>query len=246
MNFFEILIENENELLFQKRNRNWKIVWTTAMLLFIPYGFLIYYFNEFLRGFPILRAIITTTIFVVAITFYFLSTRAAPDGYSHLKQAICHLGRIRSKKSGSLNLKTAKNFAICMFLLSTNAYFLGSELIKLSSGSLFWTVVTVLCYFSGTTCTLTGISPIDLFEKLHTNTGILTVATGTTWMLMIFYTSWAFGTAFLWMQILAVIISITAGIYLTFYVFNVRYAGFLQKLWMFFINLRIFLFYLTF
>ena len=66
MNFFEILIENENEMLFQKRNRNWKIVWTTAMLLFIPYGFLIYYFNEFLRGFPILRAIITTTIFVVA------------------------------------------------------------------------------------------------------------------------------------------------------------------------------------
>ncbi len=220
------------------RNRLWGHFWILCIVGFTFLGIVVFYYTRISPEFNRIQPYIVPTIFISTIAGYFLSTKMAPEGYSHFKQAICHLGRIRTKK-GSLNLKSSAIFAITFLLQSGNLLFLIPKLIHYVPSNPAWIYITVACILTAITTLLTGMVPIDLFEKSHVRLGLVSVVSGTTWILIILYGLWLHGFGTPLINSLALSLNTIAILYMIGYFSHYRYTGFLQKIWMLIINFAV-------
>ncbi len=242
--YFLTLIENSDEKVIPKRNKYWKVVWLASIAIIAAFSYLIYLLNAYLQTAPIIKFVLPIVNLILIIGGYFAAKELVPGGYSHLKQAICHLGRIRTKK-GSMNLPSSGIFALIFFLQSTNLMLLGAKMFELAQQSWVWAILTAFCYSSVVCYLLTGISPIDLFENFHTNMGLASVFSSSAFVLFILYMLWVLGLAAPWMPVFAIIISIVIFFYMKGYIQDYRYTGSLQKVWLLFMNISFVLLYLS-
>jgi hypothetical protein len=234
--------ENAEQLKY--RNRLWILYWTVVMSAFTGLGVMVYYFTAISPMFYAIQKILVPIFYFAAIECYFMAKKRAPDGYSHLKQAICHLGRIRTKK-GSLNLRASAWFAFSFFLQSGNLLFLIPKMIKYIPSNASWIYITFASIFTAITSMLTGIVPIDLFEKAHVRLGLSSVLSSTVWILIILYGLWMHGLGSILINSIAVSLNLIAILYMVGYITHYRYVGFIQKIWMLIINFSVvLLFYL--
>ncbi len=238
------LIETSDEKIIPKRNKYWRLIWLGSIAIIAGFSYLVYLLNEVLHTAPLLKIVVPIVNLIIIIGGYFAAKELVPGGYSHLKQAICHLGRIRTKK-GYMNLPSSGIFALIFFLQSLNLMLLGAKMLQFAQGSWVWVILTVFCYMSVVCYLLTGISPIDLFENFHTNMGLASVFCSTAFVLFILYMLWVLGIAAPWMPVFAIIISIVIFFYMKGYIQDYRYTGSLQKIWLLFINISFVLLYLT-
>lgn len=234
----KLIISVENAEQQTDRNRLWFRWWISIVAIFALIGVAIFYFTARYPMFYRVQFILVPIIYVSAIECYFLAKKYAPDGYNHFKQAICHLGRIRTKK-GSLNLRSSEWFAIAFFLQSGNLLFLIPKFLKYVPSNPSWIYITAASIFTAITTLLTGIVPIDLFEKAHIRLGLASVISGTVWILFILYGLWMHGFGTLLIKSLAVSLNSIAILYMVGYITHFRYVGFIQKIWMLIINFSV-------
>ena len=242
--YFTILIEVNDPVIIQERNHYWRLIWVGSIMPLGVYSYLIYLLNSFLQTAPLLKVFVPSVNFFIIVSGYFVAKELVPGGYSHLKQAICHLGRIRTKK-GAKNLPSSGIFASIFFLQSTNLILLGSEMFQMGRENWVWAILTAMCFISVVCYIMTGITPIDLFEPFHTNMGLLSVFFSTAFVLFILYMLWVLGIAAPWMPVFAIIISIVIFIYMKGYIQDYRYTGSFQKVWLLVMNIAFVLLYLT-
>lgn len=214
-------------------NPYWISFWTIFTIIIVGSGIPVRLFLQISsEGYQIVgySALIAMTI------CFFVAKKLIPGGYSVSKQAICHMGRMRTKK-GENNLKAAFLFAVFFSIEAILIIFLGNLLAVHAKEDLVFAIISYLCYFSAISCVLTGIVPIDLYERLHLFAAFVYLISTNIWLVTLMSLLWMVGKASLLMQIEVILVSITAVLYFWGYFTNFRYTAMFQKFWIMFVTL---------
>jgi hypothetical protein len=208
----------------------WIIYWFSFLTIFI---FLEYTFVVLINplSLPLLQLGKINTF--LALLCLFISMRSVPGGYSFSKQAVCHLGRMKVKRTGANNRIAALFYLFFYLFQSSLIIIIGWLSLQYNLDIISW-----LCFISPIFILLTGIIPIDLSEKGHLYSALISFISINYFILLLWY---HFHSTLI--SVNMVLLVLNGLCYCIGYVTDYRYCALFQKLWIIFtiIALNLFL-----
>lgn len=211
----------------------WFSFWTIYNAIILGSGL---HIGLFLEITPVNYTILGYVGLFAMVACFFISKMLIPGGYSSLKQAICHMGRMRTKK-GEKNLKGAFFIGLFFSLNALIVVILGMLLLEHAHEDISFRISAYLCISSAIFSILTGIVPIDLYEKWHLFCAFAYFIICNFWLLNLLIFLMLLGYASIYMKVMFVLVAFNGICYIIGYSKNYRYTATFQKLWLLFTGL---------
>jgi hypothetical protein len=228
---------------FPRKNApKWDIFWISMIILICS---LQYYFL-FTITIPLTHYIpIAVIALIVLMITFFWSSKSVADGYSIAKQAICYMGSIKGRRSGSSNKKALILFIAFGFFYGVLNFSLMHFYTIYYPDVVILTASRLFLFLSTLVILMMSIIPIDIHELKHLYTALLVfiiteVASGCSAAFFIME-----GIDFPLLYVVIIIEFILAAGYMYSYLTHYRYAAVFQKSCIMFTGIAFFL-YLTY
>jgi len=175
---------------------------------------------------------------VIDLTSFALSMKMIPGGFSQAKQAICHMGRITTKK-GAKNTRALFFFIIYGCFEAALVMMLGNIIAVYGATINFLLWIRPVAYIASVFGMLTCVVPIDMTYNGHMGSAlILFICTNTIVNYLLgFLVVLAKLTAL--SLVIWIIMDIVCLLYIIGFIIDYRYAPTFQKLWLVFTNFAV-------
>jgi len=164
---------------------------------------------------------------IVSLISISISMLSVPGGYSFSKQAICHLGRMKVKRTGADNRIAAFFFFLFAFFQSALIFMNGWLALIYNLPIVAWA-----CFICTIFSIFTGIIPIDIFERGHLNSALMGFILINFFLLILWVHTLQLGECSVPIMIDMAFVILWGSIYSIGYFRDYRYCGLFQKLWL--------------
>jgi len=165
---------------------------------------------------------------ILSLVSIFLSMKFVPGGYSFTKQAICHLGRLRVKRTGADNRIAGLFFGLFTFFQSSLIFLNGWLALIYGLSIVGW-----ICFICSGFSLFTGLIPIDIYEKGHLNAAMMGFLLINFFLIVLWVHTFQINQSDITINLNMSFHLIWMVIYSIGYFKDFRYCGLFQKLWLF-------------